>query len=64
MPDVTNLAAKIFLNTKAAELEDKIPYITNLVAKAALDKKATETENKTLYTANFITTPGFTRFAK
>ena len=37
MPDVTNLANKAALNTKAANVESKVPDITNLATKAALN---------------------------
>ena len=54
-PDITNLATKAALNTKAAKVESKIPQITNLPTKAALNTKATKIKNKTPYTTGFIT---------
>ena len=39
--DITPLATKTTLNTKAADIEDEIPDITNLAKKTALNIKAT-----------------------
>ena len=54
---------KLF-NTKATEVEGKIPGITNQVAKAALNEKATEINSKIPDSTGFITTPEFNRLAK
>ena len=51
------MATKTTLNTKAAEVESKIPDINNLASKAALNTKATEVENKIPDTTGFTTTP-------
>ena len=60
IPDITNLATKAALNTKAADVESKIPDIINLTTKAALNTKAPKTENKIPDTPGFITTPNLT----
>ena len=44
--DITNVATKAAVNTKATEIEDKILDITNLATKIDLNTKTTETENK------------------
>ena len=62
--DITNLAVKAALNTKAAEVESKIPGITNLATKTALNTKATEIGKKILYSTSFITRPEFNRLTK
>ena len=43
--NITNLAKKAALNTKAVEVVNKIPDITKLAINAALNPKATEIEN-------------------
>ena len=58
------MATKTTLNTKAAEIERKIPGITNLVSKAALNTKATDIENKIPDTTGFTTTHKFNRLSK
>ena len=42
IPDITNLAAKAYLDTKAAEVEGKIADIAILGTKAPLNTKPTD----------------------
>ena len=48
LKDITNLAIKVPLNIKVAEVKSKIPDdITNLATKAALNKKVTDSKQNT-----------------
>ena len=58
------MATKAALNTKATEIECKIPEITNLATKDALNTKVTEIESKIPDTRGFVTNPAFTRLTK
>ena len=57
-PDITNLATKAALNSKATEVESLILDITNLATKTALNTKDTVIENEA------ATPPQFKRLTK
>ena len=40
MPDITNLATKATLNTKATEIENKIPATRNFINTQEFDRSA------------------------
>lgn len=52
------------LNTKAKDIENKIPHITNLTTKVALNMEVTVIENKIPDNTSFITTVEFNRLTK
>ena len=53
--NVTGLVTTATVNTKATEIENKMPDITNLAAKVALNTKASEVKGKTPDITNFPT---------
>ena len=52
------------MNTKATEIENKVPDITDLATKAVLNTRTTEIENNIPDTSSVITTPEFNRLTK
>ena len=59
------MAIEASLNTKTAEVEDRIPYVTNPVTNATLNTKATkEIENKISDITGFITILELNRLIK
>ena len=60
IPNTSDLAKKTDLNTKTAEIEDKISLATS----SAFNAKPTETENKVPDTSHFINTQEFNKLTK
>ena len=59
------MAIEASLNTKTAEVEDRIPYVTNSVTNATFNTKATtEIENKISDITGFITILELNRLIK
>ena len=58
------LIIKANLNTKATEIENKIPHFTNLATKSTLDTKVRDIENEIIVTTGFITTTNLNRLTK
>ena len=54
MPDITNLATKAVLNTKAIEIENKIPGINDQAIIAALNTKTAKIEDTISDSSNFF----------
>ena len=54
MPDITNLATKAVLNTKAIEIENKIPSINDQAIIAALNTKTAKIEDTMSDSSNFF----------
>ena len=54
MPDFTNLATKAVLNTKAIEIENKIPGINDQAIIAALNTKTAKIEDTISDSSNFF----------
>ena len=68
IPSVTDLRATIALNTKATDIEHKMPNFTSLATNftylAVLNAKATKIENKVADTISFNNTQEFNRLTK
>ena len=58
------LIIKTNLNTKAKEIENKIPHVTNLVTKSTLDTKVRDIENEIIVITGFVTTTNLNRLTK
>ena len=56
MPDITNLATKAVLNTKAIEIENKITSINDQAIIAALNTKTAKSEDTMSDSSNFFDT--------